>query len=87
MKHDFSVLCATQLEKLEKRLKALQKSAIRDYKIALTVINDRMTNDHAPEIFVEIDDILNDVANKTVIFYTEALNKAQRSLSKHLLPY
>lgn len=85
MNHDFSVLCADQIEKLEKRLKSLSKAAMRDYAIALMVINDAETNQHTSEMMLEIGDILNDVRNKTAIFYAEAFNKVQRVLSQHLV--
>ncbi len=85
MNYDFSGLCADQIEKLEKRLKSLNKSFTKEYVMALVVINHEKTNQNMPEIMVEVNDILNDVSNKCAIFYTEAMNKIQRSLSIHLI--
>ncbi len=84
MDYDFSSMCADQLEKLEKRLASFNKTLIKDYKIALNVINNQNERDHRSETMIEVEDILRDVVNKTQIFYTEALNKAQRLLVKHL---
>lgn len=84
MDYDFSGLCADQLEKLKKRLEALNKSFVKEYKFALNVINHPVTNEKRGEIFVEVEDLLRDQIGKSEIFYTETLNKVQRSLAKHL---
>ena len=84
MDYDFSVLCNDQIEKLAKRLESLNKSFVKEYKLALGVINNQETNDHYNEIIVEVEDLLRDQVNKSSIFYTETLNKVQRVLSKYL---
>ena len=84
MDYDFSGLCAGQLEKLKKRLESLNKSFIKEYKLALNVINNPIANEKRGEIFVEVEDLLRDQVGKSEIFYTETLNKVQRSLAKHL---
>lgn len=84
MDYDFSGLCADQLYALEKKLTSLNKSFVKEYRLALNVINDSETNEHRGEVMVEIEDALRDVVGKSQIFYTEALNKVQRSLAKYL---
>lgn len=84
MDYDFSGLCADQLEKLKKRLESLNKSFIKEYKLALNVINNPVANEKHGEIFVEVEDFLRDQVSKCEIFYTETLNKVQRALAKHL---
>lgn len=84
MDYDFSGLCADQLEKLKKRLESLNKSSIKEYKLALNVINNPIANEKRGEIFVEVEELLRDQIGKSEIFYTETLNKVQRSLAKHL---
>lgn len=84
MDYDFSGLCADQLEKLAKRLISLNKSFVKEYKLALNVINNPKSNDHQNETFTEVEDLLHDQVGKTEIFYTETLNKIQRVLSKYL---
>lgn len=84
MDYDFSGLCADQLEKLGKRLQSLNKSFIKEYKIGLNVINSAQANEHRGETITEVEDHFRDVCGKVEIFYTEALNKIQRSLGKHL---
>lgn len=84
MDYDFSGLCADQIERLTKRLESLKKTFIKDYAFALNIINNPHANDKRGEIKVQVDDILNDVANKSVIFYTEAMNKVQRVLKEHV---
>lgn len=84
MDYDFSGLCNDQLFKLSKRLQSLNKSFVKEYKLALNVINNAKANDHRSEIFVEIEDLLRDQVGKSEVFYTETLNKIQRVLSKHL---
>jgi hypothetical protein len=84
MDYDFSGLCADQLEKLRKRLDAFNKTLVRDYKLGLNIINNPIANEHRGETIIEVEDHLRDVVNKTEIFYTEALNKVQRTLARHL---
>lgn len=84
MDYDFSGLCADQLEKLTKRLQSLNKAFVKEYKLALNVINNSVANEHRSETLIEIEDLLRDQIGKTEIFYTETLNKVQRSLSKYL---
>lgn len=84
MDYDFSGLCADQLFKLEKRLTSLNKTFVKEYKLALNVINSKETNDNRGEIITEVEDHLRDVVGKSQVFYTEALNKVQRALSKYL---
>lgn len=84
MDYDFGGLCCDQLEKLDKRLEALKKVFIKEYSIALNVINNPNANEHRGSIKTEIDDLFNDVANKASIFYTECMNKVQKVLSNHL---
>lgn len=82
--YDFSGMCADQLFSLEKRLASLNKSFIKEYKMALNVINSKETNEHRGEVISEVEDSLRDVITKCQIFYAEALNKVQRSLGKYL---
>ncbi len=84
MDYDFSSLCADQIEKLDKRLKSLNKACLKEYKVALNVINNPKENEHRGETVASVEDLLNDVANKCQIFYTENMNKIQRELAKHL---
>lgn len=84
MDYDFSGLCSDQLEKLTKRLQSLNKAFVKEYKLALNVINNPKANEKRSETMIEIEDLLRDQIGKTEIFYTETLNKVQRSLSKYL---
>jgi hypothetical protein len=84
MDYDFSGLCSDQLEKLQKCLISLNKSFVKEYKIALNVINNAIEHEHRSETIIEIEDLLRDVSGKCETFYTESLNKIQRVLGKHL---
>jgi len=84
MEYDFAGLCADQLEKLDKKLSSFNKSLVKEYKFALNIINDPKANGNRPQIFQEIENILSDQLSKSVIFYTEALNKVQRVLKDNL---
>ena len=84
MDYDFSGLCADQLEKLEKKLVSIQKSNIKDYCVALNVLNNKQEQQNRGSTKQEINDIFNDVNTKLAIIYTEALNKVQRVLRKNL---
>jgi hypothetical protein len=84
MDYDFSGLCADQIEKLDKRLASLKKAFIKEYVVALNVINNKNANDNRGAMKTEIDDLFNDVGNKASIFYTECMNKVQRVLTTNL---
>ena len=84
MDYDFSGLCGDQLEKLQKRLVSLNKAFVKEYKIALNVINNATEHEHREETLFALEDLLRDVSNKCEIFYTESLNKVQGALRKHL---
>ncbi len=84
MDYDFSGLCADQLFTLVKRLQSIHKSFVKEYKLGLNVINHDVANEKRGEIFTAVEDILRDQIKKSEIFYTEALNKVQRELTKHL---
>lgn len=84
MKYDFAGMCSDQLFNLEKKLKSINKAFVKEYKLAMNVINDSNANEHRGETFQEIEDILRDQIAKSVILYTESLNKVQRVLSKYL---
>jgi hypothetical protein len=84
MEYDFSGLCADQLEKVKKRLESANKAFLKEYKIALDVINSPQQHEHRGEIMVGVEDQLRDVVGKCEIFYTETMNKVQRELAKFL---
>lgn len=84
MDYDFSNMCADQITKLDKRIEALGKAFVKDYHLALDVINHSVANERRGEIMQEVDDLLRDTRNKSVIFFTECMNKVQRALIKHM---
>jgi hypothetical protein len=84
MDYDFSGLCADQIEKLNKRLTSLNKAFVKEYKMALNVINHPVANEKRSETLIEIEDLLRDQIGKSEIFYTETFNKVQKCLSKYL---
>lgn len=84
MDYDFSGLCFNQLERLAKRLAAINKSFIKEYDLALGVINNEQANDHYNETMIEVGDLFRDQISKTEITYTETMNKVQRCLRKYL---
>ena len=84
MEYDFSGLCADQMEKIKKRLESANKAFMKEYKIALNVINNSNQHEHRGEIMVGVEDQLRDVVGKCEIFYTETMNKVQRELAKFL---
>jgi len=84
MDYDFSFLFSDELEKLEKRLNSLKKSFIKDYVIALNVINNANQNNHRDEMKTQIDILLSDCAKQTSISYKQTFNKVQEILKKHL---
>lgn len=84
MDYDFAGMCADQSFDLGKKLSALNKKFIKEYKAGLNLINNPVANEKRGEIITGVEDHLRDVVGKCSIFYTEALNKVQRELIKYL---
>jgi hypothetical protein len=84
MDYNFSGLCADQIEKLEKRLDNLKKACIKEYVVALNVINNKSVNERRSDIKTQIDDLFNDTKNKTSGHYTKCMNEVQRILTSSL---
>ncbi len=84
MEYDFSGLCADQLFILEKRLESFKKACLKEYVMSLNVVNNPDEQEHRGETKVEIDDIFNDASKRAQLVYTEAMNKVQKVLGKHL---
>lgn len=84
MEYDFSGLCADQLAILNKRLHSVNKKFLKEYLLALNVINHPKANEHREETIREVENLLHDQVGKCEIFYTETLNKVQRTLAAHL---
>ena len=82
--HDFNPLCRDQLFLLEKKLNALHKSFVKDYNMAIHLINNPNLNKNMDDVRVEISDMLDDQLNTCVIFYTETFAKIQRALLRYL---
>ena len=78
--YDFSTLCADQVEKVKKRLTSVNKSFLKEYKLALNVINSAKANEARQPLLLELETLLHDQVSKSEIFYTETLNKIQRAI-------
>lgn len=84
MDYDFPGICTTHLEKLEKKLHNIHKGLVKDYNFALDVINSPSVNSKRNEVTTELETLFFEHVSKSMIFYTETLNKVQRVLKKHL---
>lgn len=84
MDYDFSQLCADQIEKLVKRLESLKKSYLKEYMVALRVVNHANVNDNIETISVQVDDLFRDEIRKSNILWIECMNKVQRLLIENL---
>jgi hypothetical protein len=84
MDYDFASLAVDQIDKIQKRLKSLNKSFIKEYKVALNVINNAVEREHRTDTIMEIEDILNAVAIKCEVVYRDALAKSHNVLERYL---
>ncbi len=84
MDYDFSGLCADQIAIIDKRLEAMGKKFIKEYHLALNVINHSIVNEKRGEIVQEVEDALRDTRHKSVIFFTECMNKVQKALIRNM---
>jgi regulator of RNase E activity RraB len=84
MEYDFSGLCADQLFKLKKRLESMNKAFIKEYEMALNVINKKEEYDHRGETIVFCQDNLSDLVRSCETCYMQTMNKIQDQLGKHL---
>lgn len=84
MDYDFSGLCSDQLEILEKRLESLKKVFMKEYRVALNVINNHTANEKRSEIMYDIESIFNDTATSAKSIYASAMNKVISVLKRDL---
>ena len=84
MEYDFSGLCADQLFKLKKRLESMNKTFIKEYEMALNVINKQEEYDHRGETIVFCQDNLSDLVRSCETCYMQTMNKIQTELGKYL---
>lgn len=77
MDYDFSGLCGDQLDKLQRRLESLSKAFMKEYVLALNVINNNNVMEHKAEIFIAIENVLHDQAEEAAIRYSRTLNVVQ----------
>ncbi len=84
MDYDFSGLCSDQIEKLEKRLESLQKAFVKEYKIALNVINSPTANRNRSDIMFDVESVFHDTATSAKSIYASAMNKVIAVLKRDL---
>ena len=77
---DFSGMSADQVDKLQKRLVSLKKAYIKSIIVALSVINLKYQEDQYEKLLTDIDDIMNDEANKMKMVYVTCMNKVNKAL-------
>lgn len=84
MDYDFTTMCTDQLERLEKRLESLKKAFMKEYKIALNVLNSPLANKNRTEIMYDVETIFNDTASASKSIYAASMNKVMTVLKRDL---
>lgn len=84
MDYDFSGLCADQLERLEKRLESLKKAFMKEYRVALNVINNPSANEKRNEIMYDVETLFNDASSAAKSMYASSMNKVMSVLMRDL---
>jgi len=84
MEYNFSSISVDIIHKLEKKLQKIKDNMIDDINNFIYVLNDQQVIEVKGQINQEISDIFNDEINKSMILYTECMNKVQRVLAKYL---
>ena len=85
MNYDFSILCNEQREKLSKRLESLNKSYLKEYLIALNVIN--VSQDTAQDrnvLYLQARDILENQVSRCEVIYQKAFCEIMELLANGL---
>lgn len=80
MDYNFSGLCGDQMEKLGKRLESLSKAFIKEYVVALNVINNERAIENKAEIVITLENVLHDKVEETKIGFARCLNEIQGHL-------
>jgi len=84
MEYNFSTLAADNLEKIESRFTKLSKSILKEYLLALSVINSESVNKNWETIELTISDIFHDSVHKSLINWTQSLKLIEELLGKYL---
>lgn len=84
MEYNFTTLATDNLEKLETRFTKLSKLILKEYYLALEVINNRKVNDHFDEIEIQLLDIFHDAVHQSLSVWSTALKQVEIILDNHL---
>jgi hypothetical protein len=84
MDYDFSNLALSQLETLRKKLESAKKVFIKEYFLAIQVINSENLKEDYKELRERMEVVLDGAAQKSRIAFTQALNDISDSLLKRL---
>jgi uncharacterized protein YktB (UPF0637 family) len=82
--YNFSGLSGDQLDKFEKRLASIKKAFMKEYLIALHVIDDKKMNDEQQDIKQRLDDMFNDANKKCLNSYKGLMNNVDDFLINSL---
>lgn len=84
MEYDFYGLTADHTIKLKKRLESLNKTFMKEYFLALKVINSPEIHEKWGEIAVALEDKLQTAATKAEIAYRGHLNDLVTAIERYL---
>lgn len=83
MDYDFNGLCVDQNEKLEKKLKAICKTFLKEYIFAINIINDSDVNERRSEIKESLDQVLETASQKSRIAFQHCSNSVVEIMEKN----
>jgi hypothetical protein len=84
MEYDFQTLFNDQLDKLDKKLTSFNKSIVKEYKIALNVINSKNEQENRNENFDKIQILLSDALCKSHGSYNKIFDNIEEILKRYL---
>ncbi len=85
MNYDFSILCNEQREKLSKKLSSINRSFMKEYLIALNVINiDEDSNKEKNVLYLTAKDILENQVSRCEVIYQKAFGEIMELLANGL---
>jgi hypothetical protein len=84
MEYNFHGLCGDQLEKIEKRLESAKKSFMKEYDVALNIIETTYQKEHREEKRQDLISLFDDTKKALMILYASHLQKVMTVLARDL---
>lgn len=84
MEYNFTGISIDTLESLEKKFDRVKSNVLDDITKFLFILNNKEVHDIHDQLLTDVSDIMSDEIKKSLLQWTECMNKVQRALAKYI---